>query len=83
MRWFRRQPKGPEQPRGVRIECEDGTVVRCGVVRDPSGDSGGNVHWIAHPLKPYVLKAGDKISIDLLPANASMSFSLPAERSRE
>lgn len=80
---FRRQDPEPEAPRGVRLTRPDGTTVRCGVARDPSGDKDGNVHWIAHPIEPYVLRAGDRLSVDYLPGRTSLALRLPREKSGE
>jgi hypothetical protein len=63
----------------VRIERPDGTVVRCGVVRDKAGDQDGNACWMAHPLEEVVLGDGDKVVVGFLPARSDVVFSLLVE----
>lgn len=69
----------PPAPQDVRITRTDGTTVRCGVLRDPDNDKPGEAAWIAHPLEPYAIQAGDKLSVGLLPGCTSLRLALLRE----
>jgi hypothetical protein len=78
MRWpWKRRSAAPVRPEGVRIVRPDGSVIACGVLRNPAGDTQGITAWTAHPLdENYVLAIGDRVE-GLLPGGSFLDVGLP------
>lgn len=65
-------------PEGVRIQCPDGRVVACDVLRDPDGDRDGNAMWVAVPRESLPdPSSGLTLLADVLPGKTVLGFALP------
>jgi hypothetical protein len=82
MKWSYRhtQRKMPESetPVNVRILRVDGSVIRCGTLRDPDADEGHIRAWLVIPLEGYRMRLDDQIEADAMPKNSHLY--LPAVR---
>jgi hypothetical protein len=77
--WRHREDVAPE---GVRLVLNDGTVIRCGVLRDPDADHDGLTAWAAVPMEPVTAKGvllnGGYLQVDVLPARTVLDFRMTA-----
>lgn len=75
-------------PQNVRVECRDGRVIRCGILRDSRADEDGRKAFLVIPLEAYRVRSGDQICWDKMPFDvvlhvpASQGRILRYERSR-
>jgi hypothetical protein len=79
MSWQRRRD-GYDPPRDVRIIRPGLPDVKCGVLRDPSGDKKGDAAWVAVPIEPVMFRVGiDKVEIGYVPAHSIISLEMPVD----
>lgn len=78
MRILRRKREADaEPPRGVRLRLDDGTVIGCGVIRDPGLDCDGCAGWVAVPMGPLPRSARNGcIEMDVLPPKTTVELRL-------